>query len=416
MISAIFTFIFLVGFSAWYGQLLHKRNPGTKASIFNYLILFHIFMTAVYFTYAAFNRSDSIFYYSKVYNFLRGSDWFSYYGVSTTFIEFVGYPLIHFLGLSFPAVMMVFSWFGLMGIFHFYLVLNERLKYRHTFFGYDLLYIILFLPNMHFWAASFGKGSIILLGFGLYFYALNDPGRRIISGIIGALIIYHVRPHILFVVLGASVWGFMLSSRGVSTALRLSVVVLTVIGFYFIKEDVLAITGIDEETIFEDTTTLDKRAAGLSRATSGVDLSNYSFGMKLFTFWFRPMFIDAPNALGLIVSFENLFYILIFLKLFKSGFLSFFRGADHVVKASVFTFLGVSAALAQICANLGIAMRQKSQVMILMMFVILKFMDETKQRRDELEEQRKKIRDRRKPLVAPKQGGRVPVVKPVLTS
>ena len=40
------------------------------------------------------------------------------------------------------------------------------------------------------------------------------------------------------------------------------------------------------------------------------------------------------------------------------------------------SFLGIAAALAQVCGNLGIAMRQKSQVMILLMFVILKYMDD----------------------------------------
>ena len=65
------------------------------------------------------------------------------------------------------------------------------------------------------------------------------------------------------------------------------------------------------------------------------------------------------------------------------------------MKASVLTFLGVSAALAQIAGNLGIAMRQKSQVMILIMFVILKFMDEQKYWSDLKKEQREKIKANR---------------------
>lgn len=399
MISTIFVFIFLSAFSLWYGQRLQSKYPFTSLSVYRWLVVYHIGLSIVYFLYALFNASDSHLYYLMVEKNFRGPSWWHYYGVSTQFIEFIGYPFVHFLGFSYEAVMMLYSWFGLLGFFYFYIVLKERLRYSHTFFGYDLLIIVLFLPNLHFWSSSFGKGSIIFLGFGLYFYALNKITERWIAGIIGAIIIYHVRPHILFVVMLASAWGLIFSTRGISLTLRVIVILASIGAFYYIKEDVLALTGIDEETILEDSTNLGKRAAGLMKANSGVDISSYSFPMKLFTFWFRPLFIDAPGMLGIIVSFENLFYLIIFSRILHWDFISFFKQSDHVVKASFLTFFGVSAALAQIAGNLGLAMRQKSQVMILMMFVILKYMDErrynselraeqAKLRKEKMEEQR----------------------------
>ncbi len=344
-----------------------------------------------------------MFYFEKVETNFRGPSWQDFYGVSTPFIEFVGYPFIKYLGFSYEACMILFAWFGLLGFFYFYIVLKERLTYHHTFFGYDLLSIILLLPNLHFWSSSFGKGSIIFLGFGLYFYALNKIKERWLAGVIGAIIIYHVRPHILFVVMLASAWGFIFSTKGISWTLRLMVIFVSFGAFYYIKEDVLALTGISEDEIFQDSTTLSNRAASLSTSGSGIDISNYSFLMKVFTFWFRPLFIDAPGMLGIIVSFENLFYLIIFSKLLGWDFISFFKQSDHVVKASFLTFLGVSAALAQVAGNLGIAMRQKSQVMILMMFVILKFMDEQRYWEDLQKEKREKIKANR--AVAAKRRG-----------
>jgi hypothetical protein len=273
--------------------------------------------------------------------------------------------------------------------------LKERASYTHTFLGYDLLAIILFLPNLHFWSGSYGKGSIIFLGFGLYFYAINKIDRRWLAAILGAIIIYHVRPHILFVAILATAWGFFFSKRGISFAIRLLVVVVSIAVVYYIREDVLALTGISEEDLFDDATTLTERANRLTRATSGVDISNYSFPMKVFTFWFRPLFIDAPGLLGMIVSVENLFYLLIFSKLVRWDFIAFFRNSDMVVKTSLITFLGVSFALAQISGNLGLAMRQKSQVMILMMFVILKFLDEQRHWQEERAAKEKKMKENR---------------------
>jgi hypothetical protein len=395
MISAVFLFIFLLAFSVWYAQVLSEKHSATNLNVFKWLIGYHTLISFVYYLYALFNRSDSHRYYWVSEVNYRGSNWFDYYGVSTSFVEFLGYPFIKYLGFSYEAMMMLFAWFGLMGFFFFYIVLKERLKYEHTFFGYSLLTIVLFLPNLHFWSGSFGKGSIIFLGFGLFFYALNNVNKRWIVGIIGAVIIYHVRPHILFVVLIASAWGFAFSFRGVSLALRTLVVLISIGAVYYIKEDVLALTGIDEESFFEDTTTLDMRATSLMKAGSGVDITGYSFPMKVFTFWFRPLFVDAPGILGWIVSFENLFYLIIFSKLFRWSFIDYFRRSDHVVKASFLTFLGVSFALAQITGNLGLAMRQKSQVMILMMFVILKFLDEQRHWQEERAAKEKKIKENR---------------------
>ncbi len=342
------------------------------------IIAMHILLSIAYFIYGALTASDSFAYYSFVSSNFRGSNWMDYYGVSTTFIEFVAFPFINFFNFSYAAMMILFSWFGLLGFFFFYIVLNERIRYRHAFMGYDLVVLILLLPNLHFWSSSLGKGSLIFLGFGLFFYAFNSMGKRLPALIIGALIIYHVRPHIMLVVLMGSIIGLVFSTKGASLALRTFSLLLSVAAFIYIYSDVLALTGIDEDAVYDQSTNLAARSKDLLKANSGVDISQYSFPMKLFTFWFRPLFVDSPGVMGVIVSFENLFYIIFFSKVLRFDFINFFRQSDHVVKAAFISFIGISAALAQISANLGLAMRQKSQVMILMMFVILKYLDDKK--------------------------------------
>jgi hypothetical protein len=93
---------------------------------------------------------------------------------------------------------------------------------------------------------------------------------------------------------------------------------------------------------------------------------------------YRPLFIDAPGALGLIVSFENVFYLLITLKIFNLRGFHFLINSNFLVKTAFFSFLTVTVALAQIAGSLGLAMRQKSQVMILFLFVIISFLDKQK--------------------------------------
>lgn len=376
MIGTVFLFVILLGFTFWFSQWLIHQYPGTKKKVFLAMIGMHIFLSIVYFIYGSLTASDSFAYYDFVLNNFRGPSWMDYYGVSSRFIEFVAYPFINFFGFSYGAMMILFSWFGLLGFFFFYVTFTERIRYRHAFMGYDLLVLILLLPNLHFWSSSLGKGSIIFLGFGLFFYSLSKPAHRLVTLVIGSVIIYHVRPHIMFVVLIGSIIGFAFSTRGTSWAIRAFIILLAVITSIYVYNDVLAITGIDEDAVYQQSMNLSARSRDLLKANSGVDVSQYGFPMKLFTFWFRPLFVDATGLLGIIVSFENLFYIFMFFKILKWDFISFFRQSDHIVKTAFISFLGVSAALAQISANLGLAMRQKSQVMILMLFVILKYLDD----------------------------------------
>ncbi|MCU0398887.1 MAG: hypothetical protein MUC73_12395 [Cyclobacteriaceae bacterium] len=223
-------------------------------------------------------------------------------------------------------------------------------------------------------SSSLGKGSLIFFGFGLFFYGLNKPALRIWALVIGGYIIFMIRPHIFYVVMVAIGIGYTFSTKGVGIGYRITI--LTLAGFLvaYIYQDVLALTGLEDESMMDPL--ISHRARELSKATSGIDLTNYSFPEKLFAFWFRPLFFDAPGMLGYIVSFENLFYLIFFIRLITPGGIRHLFTADAITKTCLFTFLGVSFALAQISGNLGLAMRQKSQVMILMLFVILKYMDD----------------------------------------
>ncbi|UII31646.1 hypothetical protein LVD17_25475 [Fulvivirga ulvae] len=139
--------------------------------------------------------------------------------------------------------------------------------------------------------------------------------------------------------------------------------------------------GIEQGEELTEGMEFDQRAESLSRATSGVDISNYSLPLKLFTFLYRPLFFDSPGILGLVVSFENVFLLFISLYfIFKGGLLYIVRG-NFMVKTTFISFFTVSLALAQVSGNLGLAIRQKSQVMLLFLYVIISLMDAQKLKR-----------------------------------
>ncbi len=371
--------LIITGLLAFYmiGEL-KRQYPFINQSLLKKLFFFHLLLAFVYYLYALFNPSDSIGYYYKIVGNYRGETWLSFYGTSTTFIEFVGYPLIKFLGFSYEACMALFAFFGFVGFLYFYVFFREQIKFKHTLFGVDLLTLIFFLPNLHFWSSSFGKGSIILMGIGLFFFGISSIRTRWVAILIGGLIIYHVRPHVMLVILVSSAIGFMFTTKGVALPVRVLFLAGVAVAFYFIYGDVLSLVGIDEDEFISQGLDLTHRATELTKATSGVDITSYSLPVQVFTFLYRPLFFDAPGALGLIVSFENVFYLLITLRMFNLKGINFLITSNFLVKTAFFSFLTVSIALAQISGNLGLAIRQKSQVMILFLFVIISFLDKQK--------------------------------------
>lgn len=376
-------FIIIAGYflsAAYIDRVIPVRSVKSRDSniFLKKLYFYHFFLSIVYYTYALFESSDSKFYYRKVIEDYRGPEWFDFYGVSTRFIEFTGYPFIRYLGFSYEAIMALFSIFGFFGFIYFYLFFNEKIVFRQKFLGYDLLTLFFLLPNLHFWSGSFGKGSFIFLGIGMFFYGLNNVGRRWLVIVVGALITYHIRPHIMFVILASTAIGFAFSTKGVGWGTRFVVIAISAGAFFFVYQDVLALVGVEEGEEFQEGLDLAHRAKELSKATSGVDIRDYSLPEQVFTFLYRPLFFDAPGFLGIVVSFENVFLLLITVYFILKGGIFYLIRGDFLVKTSFFSFITVSIALAQISGNLGIAIRQKSQVMMLFLFIILKLFSDKK--------------------------------------
>ena len=155
--------------------------------------------------------------------------------------------------------------------------------------------------------------------------------------------------------------GVVLTSAGIRPYLRWIIFIIAAAVFVYISDDVLKFTDTESLDILSSNS-LSHRASELSKSNTGVDIQNYGIFMKMFTFWFRPLFFDGQGALGFIVSFENLLYIYMFYIVVKRGIL-YWTNWNGWFRICIFFFLLGSFALAQVTGNLGIAMRQKAQFM-----------------------------------------------------
>lgn len=330
------------------------------------LLIFHILFSATYLLYALSSRSDSVQYY----NVADSSNWLDLFKTGTPFISFVAAPFVKYLGLSYFAAMLLFAYFGFLAVLLFYLVAKENVSLPPLWNGLSFIEIVFLLPNLHFWSGSIGKGSVILLGLGLFTYGLSRFNRRLFWLILGGFIVYMVRPHILFTLIVSALISIVITTKGLRWYFRWTMIAAGALLFYLISDSVLQFTNSESLDVLSSNNIIE-RAAKLSTATSGVDINNYNIFFKMFTFWFRPLFFDGLGVLGLIVSFENAFYLFMLWVLVRQLFLQWGQW-NALFRICLISFLLGSFILAQVSGNLGIAMRQKSQMMPFFFIIFFK--------------------------------------------
>ena len=322
------------------------------------LFLFHFIITIGYLLYTLSSRSDSFSYYNTT---LITENWTSLFKNGTFYISFISWPLVQVFNLSYLSVMLLFSYIGYVGVLLLYLISFENNHLQWRWNNLTAVELTFLLPNLHFWTSSIGKGSVMVMGIGLFFFGLSRFNKRISFIIAGSFLTYMVRSHVFLAIIVSVLLGVLFTNKGIKNSIRWSIFIVSILLFYSFTDNVLLITDTDSLDI-TSSTTLTHRASELSHASSGVDIQNYNQFFKFFTFCFRPLFFDGLGILGLVSSFENVICLFMFLVVLKNAFFNW-SSWNGYFKICIFIFFIGSLMLAQVSGNLGIAMRQKSQFM-----------------------------------------------------
>ncbi|GAB5400298.1 MAG: hypothetical protein Aureis2KO_18830 [Aureisphaera sp.] len=230
---------------------------------------------------------------------------------------------------------------------------------------------ILFLPNLHFWSSGIGKDAILFFCVIAFVYALLNLKKRIVLFSICLLLTILIRPHItMFLIVSTGIAYLLDGNLKTYQKIFAFVILAGVFGsmfnyvIQFIQIDNLELSTIQEFT--------SSRGADLAsdRTGSSVDMSGYPFPLKVFTFLYRPLFIDGGGVLSLLSSVENLFLLFLTYKVLVNRPLRSFRKGNYVIKTIVIFFVIGSISFSLILGNLGIMLRQKNMFFpILFLFI-----------------------------------------------
>lgn len=343
-------FLTTVAIAIGVGRSLHisvSRSMG--------LFMWHTLFCLIYAQYDL-DNSDVSFYYNS--GLLAGNNEF---GFGRLFIQWMSEVLIQRLNFDFFEIFVLFNMFGFFGL----ILLDATIKQLHflTKTSESLYVWIPFIPGISFWSCALGKDGIAFSASLLAVYASIDIQKRVIFLASGVFFMLLVRPHIALMMAGAAAIAMMASNK-IAVSIRLSIVAGITVFFVAITGFVIQYIGADgisnTDDLFDAIENIENKSP---LGVTGVDLSQMSLPMKLFTYLFRPLFIDAPGILGIAVSFENSILLILLLSSLSHLYKRFQSDRSFFFVYNLSYFLLGLVILGMITGNLGIAIRQKWMIL-----------------------------------------------------
>lgn len=328
-------------------------------STFLFLSILHFTMTCFYYYNGtvSIDVSDCAMYYRVSYQY--SGSWISILSIreSVSFIWFLCLPLIHLLKLNYLGCFISFSMVGLLGWFLLFRVILDVLVSKKSS---KWIYFV-FLPQLHYWTCAIGKDSILffLICFALFTWHFRKPMWTFFFSM---LLIAPIRIHIAVGIMLAYVLSVFYSKRYYTWRVKILLALVSLVGLFLSFKVAMQVTNsLNAQELSEYVTRDD---AKYSDTNAGVDLSGASWGVKVLSFLFRPLFFDARNYLMIEASVENVFWVLLCLTIaLRLCNRQTRREADwHYLGFAILSILILSLGLSYGNSNLGIAVRQKTMI------------------------------------------------------
>jgi len=327
-----------------------------KQEIYFFGCYFFLFLVANYY-YRLSHKSDSDIYWARSFD-INKYEWLFFFKFNNHFMLFINYPFIK-LGVPFWGGFLLYGIIGFWGICLFrgwaLQVLNTSFKVVEIPF----LFFLFWLPNMSIWIANLGKEALVFFGISACLYGSLAIKKYWYYVLIGGFLVVMIRPHVAFMWLIGFV-VVVLFSKAVAYKLKVGLVGLGIFLCSFAFWAMLKITRVDYFSWGRIQQSNMRSLLYFKGSGSYVPMDDYPLLFKWFSFYFRPLFIDAHTVLSWVASIENfsilLLHLAVLFLLFKKQKLPKFP----VWVLTIFLTAFIAALLfSERYANLGIFMRTK---------------------------------------------------------
>ncbi len=369
--------VFLIFISSVF-VIEYSKKHGLNLSISISIYIIHFIMTVFYWQFSIANNTDSSVYYNMA---LVEKNIFNTLGIGTNFIISITFPLVQYLGFNYFNCFVFFSFCGLIGFFKLYKLLDILDRDKIKQFNIRIIYIILLLPQFHFWTCALGKDSLSFLATILIIESVLKNNKFVYSVqfILSVALLFLVRPYLfIFLILAFVISRIIYGKTHVLYKISFSFLIIGL--FLFFKESLLLYFNIEDFSQKSMDSTINFYSEySQDRSGSFIDPASTNFFMLVFSYLYRPFFYDAKGALQLFSSIENLLLLVIFIKFLSLNFIK------YIFKDSILLFLMTYFFINLIIKsltlyNLGLASRQK-YIIIPVFFIAFYYFKEIYNRR-----------------------------------
>jgi hypothetical protein len=334
----------------------------------NYLLFYHVFFS-MFFTWYILNfggDSQGYWRFGMQQVLVSGEiTWFSYFGDGTTFILWLCYIPSQLMGLSYLTGNILFGFLGFIGIRYLFVLVATLFPANHSIMNVPLFPTVFYFLNLHFWTAGVGKDAICFWGIAWFLFAIQNYRQRWWQAAIAVFFVYMARPHMGQALVSGAGLAILFGSE-VKIGYKIALGSLAVVGAFFLLPSTLEALRLEDLSIESMESLADSKVGNLSSTHVGsrIDLTSYPWPLKLFTYMFRPLFVDAHNFVAFFSSFENALYLWLSFFIFRNWTPEAIREMPLFIKAGMITFIPVTLAFMNSLSNLGIVMRMKNMTMI----------------------------------------------------
>lgn len=262
------------------------------------------------------------------------------------------------LHFSYLSTSLVFSFLGFAALLIFSSIIFEitREKVR---LSQRIATAFLLMPGLHFWHSGISKDVFTLLASAFVCLSIFKSDRFWFLVTAGITLAFVVRPHFAVFLLIGVLFYFAVSSR-VGLLNRILLVSATTFMGLAAFQFLISYLGFEGNfSVREVGEYVEVRQNYNTDGTLSLDISSMSVFLRIFVYLFRPFPFEAPGVMGLVVGFECIFLLFVFVYLLPGVWL---RSGNIKVDFRLFLlFFGLLClfVFANTTANHGIALRQK---------------------------------------------------------
>lgn len=356
-------------------SILLQKNDNESKSILGYtflitLLVYHLVGTLFFYSYTQAHASDATLYWF-VNAKPAGHSWFELFGYGNHLMRWLNYPFAVLLQLPLWAGTLLYSVIGYLGILQLYKLGRLFIGDYLIFKGFNLLPLLAFMPNLHFWTAGITKEVLCFYAIATILLQLQRDRIKSLAFIASWTLLIGVRPHVVFILLasiGVVYMWFIPLSRKRKLLYTLSLTTLLIF-LYIMVCGIIHIHPLDIERWLANN---ESWRNSFMQSGSYVPIQQYSYAYKFFTFYFRPFFYDTKHMYSWVLSIENV----VLLTLYGTALYQWFMNRKtiklHYVLWSIIVFNVLGFIIyVQRYAGLGIFVRTKMMFQPFMVMVLL---------------------------------------------